>query len=341
MKPSISTEKKTLEEPEWEGLGLSMWKYSTAGLLCVITLQIVNILILKTFNIGSSIFQALIVAFGIAWWFAHTAKRPLTSTERKGLVLQYSILVATFFVILDAIWASQHQATPVGHLMLLMNWLPYPIFIYLYTRNSRILRYIPRAAAIPININRRSKHLNKIYYIIFAQITLGMLLALFTPADILTHAWAREWVENCLGILAPKMLTVPEASTIPQVVLFYHATMLATWPIFTLIGILIIYSAPKYNIKSNENFLNKSNINKSSILVGYILFAAIFLFFPFILSSGYRPGPYGDILWLSRGNLLVATISLWVSPTLCILIISTAPGVIRMYWNVAPWFSKK
>lgn len=317
-----------------------MWKYSTTGLICVIALQMANILILKTFNIGSSIFQALIVAFGIAWWFAHTAKRLLAISERKQLVLQYSILVGIFFAALDAIWANQHQAIPVGHLILLMNWLPYPIFIYLYTQNSLIQRHIPRTAVTPININRRSAHFNKIYYLLATQIALGVLLALFTPADILTHAWAREWVQDCLGTLAPKMLIVPPASTIPQVVLFYHATMLATWPIFTIAGVYIIYSAPKYKIKSNENFLNKSNINKSSLLIGYLLIAALFLFFPYILSSGYRAGPYADILWLSRGNLLIAT-SIWFVPTLYIFILATAPGVIRMYWNVAPWLSRK
>jgi hypothetical protein len=340
MKPSINVEKRTLEEPDTKGFDQPMWKYSVTGLICVIGLQITNILILKTFNIGSSIFQALIVAYGIAWWFARTEKRPLIPRERKQLLLQYSILVGIFFVALDAIWASQHQATPFGHLMLMMNWLPYPVFIYLHTRNNRIQRHIPRAPVTPININRRSKYLNKIYYILAAQITLGVLLALFTPANILTYAWARKLVEGVLGSLAPKMLTVPAASTIPQVVLFYHATMLATWPIFTLIVVYIIYSAPKYEIKSNENFINKSNINKSSLLIGYFLIAVLFLFFPYILSSGYRVGPYGDILWLSRGNLLIAT-SIWFVPTLYILILATAPGVIRMYWNVVPWRSKR
>lgn len=318
-----------------------MWKYSVTGLICVIGLQITNILILKTFNIGSSIFQALLISLGIAWWFARTEKRPLTPRERKRLLLQYSILVGIFFAALDAIWASQHHATLFGHLMLLMNWLPCPIFIYLHTRNNRIQRYIPRAAVTPIDINRRSKYLNKIYYILAAQITLGVLLALFIPADILTHAWAREWVEDCFGILAPKMLTVPAASTIPQVVVFFHATMLATFPIFAITGIYVMYSAPKYNAKTNEKFINNANINKSSILFGYIFFAIVFLFLPYILSSGYRVGPYGNILWISRGSLLVATISLWFSPTLCILIIATAPGVIRMYWNDVPLFSKK
>jgi hypothetical protein len=339
MKPSINIE-ETFEEPESEGHGLSMWKYSVTGLICVIGLQIANLLILKTFNIGTSIFQALIVSRGIAWWFVRAVKRPLTPDERKRILLQYSIFVGIFFVALDAIWANQHKATTLGHLMIFLNWLPYPIFIFLHTRNNRLQQYISRKTTAQTNANRRSKYLNKIYYVLAAQITLGALLALFTPTAIMTHAWAREWVANSLGTFAPKMLTVPAVCTIPQVVLFYHATMLATWPIFTLIGVCIIYSAPKYTIKSNENFINKSNINKSSIIIGYLLVAILFLFFPYILSSGYRAGPYGDILWLSRGNLLIAT-SIWFVPTLYIFILATAPGVIRMYWSVAPWFSKK
>ena len=51
---------------------LSMWKYSLAAVVGVVSLQAVGLLLLKTFTFGTSLFQAAAVAWALAWWFART-----------------------------------------------------------------------------------------------------------------------------------------------------------------------------------------------------------------------------------------------------------------------------
>ena len=217
---------------------LSMWKYSTGGMIAVLAMQTGTILILKTFSIATSGFQAILVAFGVRVWHERSATRVMLPEERKQLLLQYAILVGVIFVLLGKVSVIKSHVTTFGIIVLLINWVLYPVFLYRYTSDSYESRYF-------LSLKRLPPHLKNVSRIIAVQAALGVLLAFATPSDILSHAWAFNWANSTLGALAPHMMEVPATSSAPQVAVFYNATMLFVFPIFMLVGFVVIIMEPK------------------------------------------------------------------------------------------------
>lgn len=317
-----------------------MWKYSLAAVVGVVSLQAVGLLLLKTFTFGTSLFQAAMVAWALAWWFAHTRHRAFSPTERKQLLWQYSVLVTALFVLMGAVWGSTHTPNIAEWMLFVSNWVPYPLLMYRATGEVRMQAWL--SPAKQTGSSSRSRYFRTVFYLLKAQFALGILLALFTPDDILKHAWASNWVRATLGAMAPRMLIVPPISSVPQVVMFLHATMLATWPLFAIPAVLIILLAPKP--ATNEIKLQTTRIiSKSTLVIGYFLVAILLSALMGIWLSGnasYHYGKYGSIDWLSRSSLVIASTT-WVITTSCLCLIATAPGVLKMYWNISPWFSPK
>ena len=319
---------------------LSMWKYSVTGVAFLSVLQVMSMFAANSLSFGTSIIEALAVAFSIAWWISRIEKRPLSTTERKRLLFKSSILSAFAVAAIYGLTIKSPNFHQINAIFLSINFLSYPFILYRYTRENRINKFISNKEKKQLNKNSRSLHLDRIRYPIYAQIVFGSAIALLTPNNILNHNWAKTFVDSVFDKFFPKMLMVPSLSSAPEVVVFYHAAMFLSWPIFSAIGIYIIYSAPNYATKGSGTAANKKSSTKSrsSLLLGY----AIMLFFalsPFyMLNAGYLNRPLLIIEWLSRGTLVACTLSTWLPSTICAYLFSTAPGVMKIYWNESPWF---
>lgn len=129
-------------------------------------------------------------------------------------------------------------------------------------------------------------------------IGLSAAISMLVPDDILTHDVARQWVEFVFQV-APKMLDVPVESEIPQVVKFYHATMLSS----------IVIWAPALIFASLRKLKRDCFCGR---LIGRYKFGIIYAIFLGLLTSliswcffgfGYRYGKMAS-LWYSRESLL-------------------------------------
>lgn len=69
-----------------------------------------------------------------------------------------------------------------------------------------------------------------VFSLFVAYCLLGILLASFTPHDILSYTWARELI-GLTALFAPSFLDVPNRSPIPDVVRFYFGVMWMAMPI--------------------------------------------------------------------------------------------------------------
>lgn len=195
-------------------------------------------------------------------------------------------------------------------------------------------------------------------YILIAQVVLGLSLAFFTPTDILSHSWSRDWVMRVLSVVAPKMSGSSGVNHIPEVVLFYHAVMLATWPLWVLTGFGILLSAPNGIGKVSKNSALKLNTSRSILVAGYLFVALLLIVFVYALSQGdlymlshpshIYGGPhpaYSRIIqeiwvWNPRAGLSITSILFWPIPTALALFVVTAPSVLWMYWDALPWFKE-
>lgn len=336
----------------------SMWKYSIGAFLAALVLQIVTLLFLKTFSIGASLVQALIVAYGVRAWYTRSAKRLMTSIERKRLLLQYAILVGLLFLLLGSILAHRHRVALILVILnLLINWLPFPFFLFRATRDKQVKQGLPDTPETSSTSDRRRPmppDLKNVTYIIAAQMAFSILVALFTPSNILSRAWAQNWVNTTLGTFAPNLLKVPAASSAPQVAVFYNATMFVTALVFTLMSVVVIIMTPIPPIIKNEveeslrevKIKTGTTMSKSRLIFTNVIIVVgiAFSWGHWLLSPKslqYDSTPIGVMLWASRTNLVIGGTLFWAGPTLLVSLLVLGPNLFKKYWNSVPWFQKR
>ncbi|WP_374619924.1 hypothetical protein [Pandoraea sp.] len=130
-------------------------------------------------------------------------------------------------------------------------------------------------------------------------IGLSAAISMLVPDDILTHDVARQWVEFVLQV-APKMLDVPVESEIPQVVKFYHATMLSGLVIW--VPVLVFVSVNKL-IKDRSNGLLDGCYKLGIIYVIFVSFITDAILWSH-WGVGYQHGRM-SFFWFSRGSLFL------------------------------------
>ncbi|VVE07755.1 hypothetical protein PEP31012_02467 [Pandoraea eparura] len=128
-------------------------------------------------------------------------------------------------------------------------------------------------------------------------ISLSAVISLLVPNDILTRDLARQWVEFVLQV-APKMLDVPVESEIPQVVKFYHATMLSSILIWAPALIFVSLNKLKGDCFDGRLIGRYKLWIIYEIFLGLLTFLISWCFFGF----GYRYGKMAS-LWYSRESL--------------------------------------
>lgn len=193
---------------------------------------------------------------------------------------------------------------------------------------------------------RKGKRLRMIFIL---QVLMGILLALFTPKNILTYTWAQTWVEIILGNIFPKLLDVPTFSPIPQVVMFYHATMLAVLPVqvLALCYVHFCHESRKTYLDPNPVWLNQ--IGSRMTLIGGFFGALIFCVpILWLLHDGYGVGQnffplskYSVLMCGSRFSLTVGAFFMpWTGLLLLFLPIISFPIFLIYLYPHLPLFRK-
>lgn len=173
--------------------------------------------------------------------------------------------------------------------------------------------------------------------ILGSQWALGFVLAIFTPDNILTHPWALAWAHMTLGMFFPRMLDVPAASSAPQVVIFYHATMCGTWPLFAIPGFIYgSYFAPGISQKYAAQVDNKLRFKKSQFVASLFIAPLFLLTIWSLFYNGYVNGSIGRQMWHSRNALLIFSLfNFWVIGNLFLIALAQTPAIIDAYWGRA------
>ncbi len=110
----------------------------------------------------------------------------------------------------------------------------------------------------PINqSNTKDQWLNEPWYrkdgrvtgfCILGYIALSISLAILTPADILSHKWARSLIE-ITATVTPIFMDVPARSPIPDVVRFYFGVM---WLLLPALIVVMTYDG---SVQNSVSFL--------------------------------------------------------------------------------------
>lgn len=170
---------------------------------------------------------------------------------------------------------------------------------------------------------------------------LGVLLAVFTPNDILNHVWAR----NLIGITAsvvPAFMDVPARSPIPDVVRFYFGVMWLVMPILTMGVIYDTYKLPVCCMARPT--VHKALKSKAYAVLAYFwILLLTFASFYFAVTHLYQPedGKITRTLFASRFSLATgATLYNWA---LLFFACGTAwmPRAIYNSWDKLPLRYKK
>ncbi|WP_150697640.1 hypothetical protein [Pandoraea terrae] len=168
------------------------------------------------------------------------------------------------------------------------------------------------------------------------QFFISTVLSLLIPSDVLTFESARIWVFSILKV-APKLLNVPSESLIPQVVIFYHATMVAIF--IALVPVALFYGATvslRVHVVNIRKFRSKSRMIFSFIIsVGALFFAWLIL-----PGGGYGFGR-GELFWYSRITIFLGGfIPYWIM--MLSLIASAIIAAELFFWSKKlPWLYRQ
>lgn len=170
---------------------------------------------------------------------------------------------------------------------------------------------------------------------------LGILLAAFTPNDILNYTWAQSLIGMTASI-APIFLEVPARSPIPDVVRFYFGVMWLLLPVFWF---CLIYGLFKWPIScmSRPKVIEVMKSRTNALVFYAFVLLITFVSFYFSAAHLYQPedGKITRVLFSSRFSL--ATGATFFNFGLLLFAVGMVmwPRAVYHSWSKLPWLYKQ
>ncbi|MBC2732439.1 hypothetical protein [Thiobacillus sp.] len=186
------------------------------------------------------------------------------------------------------------------------------------------------------------KHGRSVLFLFISYGLLGVLLALFTPTDILNHAWARTLIGVTASVM-PTFMDVPTRSPIPDVVRFYFGVMWLALPGFWCVLIYRVLKLPAWCMSRSKAIEVMRSRSRALMLYCYALLFTFAVFYFGAITHLYQPedGVITRAMFASRTSLSIGASMFNFSLLFFASGVIWFPFAIFHSWKKLPWFYKK